>query len=124
MFGPSLAIGVGHICTNSAGLGILPLRNSLLLTVIDAVGVPISATGQDVDSLALMRRAYFSRAEYSERRFITKFFQVFDDFSKSEADVPFDVFEEASNRSNCIDVFSDVWPEMSGIILSGALSCG
>jgi len=80
--------------------------------------------GQDVDSLSLMRRTDFTRAKYSPRRLITKFFQVFNNFSKSEADVPFDVFEEASNRSNCIDVFSDVWPEMSGIILSGALSCG
>jgi hypothetical protein len=84
-----------------------------------AIGV-----GQDVDSLSLMRRADFRRAKYSPRRFITKLFQIFDDFSESKTDVSFDVFEEASNRSHCIDVFSDVWPEMSGIIFSGALSCG
>jgi hypothetical protein len=84
-----------------------------------AIGV-----GQDVDSLSLMRRADFSRAEYSPRRFVTKAFQIFDDFSESKTDVSFDVFKEASNRSHCCDVFSDVWPQMSWVILSCSLSCG
>jgi len=80
--------------------------------------------GQDVDSLSLMRRTDFTRAKYSPRRFVTKFFQVFDDFSESKSDVSFDVFEEASNRSHCLNMFSDPGPEVPGIILSGALSCG
>jgi hypothetical protein len=79
--------------------------------------------GKDIDSLSLMRRADFSRAEYSKRRCKIKAFQVLDDFAESEADVSFDVFKEASNRSYCFDMFSDVWPEVAGVIFSGALSC-
>jgi hypothetical protein len=51
--------------------------------------------GQDEDPLALMRRADFSRAEYSPRRRVTKLAQMLDDLSESEADVSFDVLEEA-----------------------------
>jgi hypothetical protein len=69
-----------------------------------------------------MGRANFNRAEYSPRRFVTKAFQVAKDFSESKVDVPFDVFKEASNRSNCSDMIEDVGPQMSGIISSSPLS--
>tara|TARA_R110002020_G_scaffold44181_2_gene127721 strand:- start:2740 stop:3261 length:522 start_codon:yes stop_codon:yes gene_type:complete len=84
----------------------------------DAVG-----DRQDKDSLPLMWRADFSRAEYSPRRCVTKAFQVFDNFSESEADVSFDVFKKASNRSNCFDVLPDVGPEVSWVFCAFALPC-
>jgi hypothetical protein len=55
--------------------------------------------GQDEDALPLVRRADFSRAEYSPRRRVTKLAQMFDDFSESKADVSFDVLEEAQPGS-------------------------
>jgi len=71
-----------------------------------------------------VRRADFSRAEYSPRNRVTKAFQVCNDFSESKADVPFDVLEEAANRSNCLDVSLNEWPEVSGVFCAFAKPCG
>jgi hypothetical protein len=51
--------------------------------------------GHDKDPLSLVRRTAFSRAEYSPRRFVTKFFQFSNDFSKSKANMSFDILKEA-----------------------------
>ena len=79
--------------------------------------------GHDEDPFSLMDSvADFTRAEYAPRRFITSCFQVANDFSESKGDVSFDVFKEALNRSNCVDDFEDVGPEVSGVILSFSFS--
>ena len=78
--------------------------------------------GKDVDSLALVRCADFSRAEYSPRCTVTIFFHVADDRGESKRDVSFDIFKEALSRSNCVDMFSDVGPEMTGVLLPASLS--
>jgi hypothetical protein len=74
--------------------------------------------GHDKHSLSLVRRANFSRAEYSPRRFVTKFFQFSNDFSQSKADVSFDIFEEAELWSKNANALCDVRPEMSGVVCS------
>jgi hypothetical protein len=78
--------------------------------------------GHDKHSLSLVRRANFSRAEYSPRRFVTKFFQFSNDFSQSKADVSFDIFEEAELWSKNANALCDVRPEMSGVVCSKSLS--
>jgi hypothetical protein len=55
--------------------------------------------GKDEYALALVARAKFRRAKYSERRRVTQAVQAVDDFSQPQADVPFDVLEEAQSRS-------------------------
>jgi len=47
---------------------------------------------------------------------VTSFFQIGQDFSKPQADVPVDVLEEASIWSDCFNVAKDVGPEVSGVI--------
>tara|TARA_B100001121_G_C18656801_1_gene606821 strand:+ start:898 stop:1362 length:465 start_codon:yes stop_codon:yes gene_type:complete len=70
-----------------------------------------------------VRCANFTRAENSKRRFVIKSFQVFDNFSKSERDVSFDVFEETLNRSNCSNNVVDVRPEVSGVVFAFSFPC-
>ena len=119
----SLADGVGHtLClaidsSECLTLPVLPADPPWLLPYGVADGV-----GKDIDSLALVRCADFSRAEYSPRCAVTIFFHVADDRGESKRDVSFDVFKEALSRSNCVDMFSDVGPEMSGIFFSLAPS--
>ena len=83
-----------------------------------------AGVGQNKDSLPLVWRADFSRAEYSPRRCVTKAFQVFNDLSESEADVSFDVLKEALNRSNCSNDVVDVRPEVSGVVCPGSFPGG
>ena len=78
--------------------------------------------GHNEDPFSLVGCADFSRAEYSPRRFVTKAFQVANDFSESKVDVSFDVFKETSNRSNCSDDFPDVRPEMSFVFFCSSFS--
>lgn len=83
------------------------------------------AVGQDEDSLALMRCANFTRAEYSPRRFVTNAFQFADDPSESQRDVSFDVLKEADSGSHSSNSICDPWPEMSGVVFSKSFSgCG
>jgi hypothetical protein len=63
-----------------------------------------------------MRRAAFSRAEYSPRRLITKLFQFCNNLSESESDMSFDILEEAKPGSHPSDSVSDVRPEVTGIV--------
>jgi hypothetical protein len=79
--------------------------------------------GQDENSLALVRRAAFSRAEYAPRRSVTKFFQFSNDFSESKADVSFDILEEAELWSKKSNAACDVGPKMSWVVCSGSFSC-
>jgi hypothetical protein len=80
--------------------------------------------GQDENPLSLVRRAAFSRAEYSPRRFVTKFFQFSNDFSESKADVPLDILEEAELWSKKSNAACDVGPKMSWVVCSKSLpSC-
>lgn len=83
-----------------------------------------AAVGQDEDALALVRCANFSRAEYSPRRCVTKAPQVSEDIPQSEADVSFDVLEEADAGLAKSNSVCDVGPEMPGIVCPSALSSG
>jgi len=68
--------------------------------------------GQDEDPLPLVRRADFTRAEYSPRRRVTCCSQVSDDFAESEADMSFDILEEAELGSENPNSVCDKWPEV------------
>lgn len=76
----------------------------------------------DEDSLALVWRTAFSRAEYSPRCFVTQLFQVADDAGESHRDVALDVLKEDNGRSNCLDSSPDVWPEMPLVVVTLAES--
>jgi hypothetical protein len=52
------------------------------------------------DSLALMRRTNFSRAEYSPRCFVTQLLQIADDAGESHRDVALDVLKKDNGRSD------------------------
>jgi hypothetical protein len=80
------------------------------------------AVGQDKHSLSLVRRTAFSRREYSPRRFVTKFFQLSNDFSESKADVSFDVFKEADSGLENANSTCDVGPQVSWVFCSESLS--
>lgn len=79
--------------------------------------------GQDEHPLSLVRRADFTRAEYSPRRRVTKASQLFDDISESEGDMSFDVLKEAESGSQNANAICDVGPEVAGVIFSEPLSC-
>jgi hypothetical protein len=70
----------------------------------------------------LVRRAAFSRAKYAPRRFVTKAFQVCNDFSESKADVSFDVLKKAEFWSKKSNAACDVRPKMSWVVCSGSLA--
>jgi hypothetical protein len=70
-----------------------------------------------------MRGADFRRRENSPRRFVTKAFQFSDDILKSEADVSFNILEEANSWSHGNNSICDPRPEMSRVFLSESLSC-
>jgi hypothetical protein len=78
--------------------------------------------GQDKNPLALVRRTALSRAEYSPRRFVTKFFQFSNDFSQSKGNVSFHVLEETELWSKKSNAACDVGPKMSWIVCSKSLS--
>jgi hypothetical protein len=82
-----------------------------------------AAVGQDENSLSLVRRTDFSRAEYSPRRRVTNVCQFFNDFSQSEADVSFDVFKETDPWTHSSNSVCDPRPEVSGIVFPSPLSC-
>jgi hypothetical protein len=82
----------------------------------------VRAVGQDKDPLPLVRRADFSRAEYSPRRCVTNLFQLSNDFSESEADVSFDIFKEAELGSQNPNSVCDKWPEVARVVCAEALS--
>jgi hypothetical protein len=77
--------------------------------------------GHDEHSFALVRRAAFSRTEYSPRRFVTKFFQFSNDLSQSKADVPLDILEEAELWAKKSNAACDVGPKMSWVVCSKSL---
>jgi hypothetical protein len=78
--------------------------------------------GQDKYSFSLVRRAAFSRAKYSPRRFVTKAFQVCNDFSESKGNVSFNILEEAELWSKKSNAACDVGPKMSWVVCSGSLA--
>jgi hypothetical protein len=59
----------------------------------------VLGAAHNVDPLALVGSADFSRAEYSPRRVVTSVFQVADDFVKPEADVTLDILKENASGS-------------------------
>jgi hypothetical protein len=69
-----------------------------------------------------VRGANFSRAKYSPRRFVTKAFQLFNDFSESKADVAVDVLKETELGAQKSNSVCDIGPEMPGIIGTKSLS--
>jgi hypothetical protein len=64
------------------------------------------------------------RAEYSPRRLVTKLFQVSDNFFESEADMPFDVLEEALLWSHSPNSICDPRPEVARVVFSLPVSGG
>jgi hypothetical protein len=68
-----------------------------------------------------VRRANFSRAKYSPRRFVTKLFQFSNDFSESKTDVSFDVLEEADSWLQNPNSVCNVGPKMSWVVCSKSL---
>jgi hypothetical protein len=80
--------------------------------------------GQDENPLALVRCADFSRREYSPRCSVTDLFQFSDDLSEPEADVSFDVLEEANGWAANPNSVCDPRPQMSWVVLAESLSCG
>jgi hypothetical protein len=76
------------------------------------------AVGQDEDTFSLVRRANFTRAEYSPRRKVTNASQFFNDISESERYVSFDVFKEAQLGSKKSNPICDVRPEVSWIVFA------
>jgi hypothetical protein len=76
------------------------------------------AVGQDEDSFSLVRRADFTRAEYSPRRRVTNVSQFFNDISESEGYVSFDVFKETKFWSKKSNPICDVRPEVSWIVFA------
>jgi hypothetical protein len=81
----------------------------------------VVAVGHDKHSLSLVRRANFSRAEYSPRRLVTKAFQICNDFSESKADMSFDIFKEAELWAKKSNAACDVGPKMSWVVCSKSL---
>ena len=79
--------------------------------------------GQDEDPLALVRRADFTRREYSPRRRVTDCSQLSNDFAESEGDVSFDILEETESRANNSNCSCDVRPEVPGVFGSETLAC-
>jgi hypothetical protein len=72
--------------------------------------------GQDKHALSLVDCANLTRAEYSERTFITQFFQITDDCGESQRKVSFDILEEAHpwlKKSNSV---CDKWPEVARVV--------
>jgi hypothetical protein len=91
--------------------------------LIDEVAIPaesfqslLLAVGQDEDTLPLVWRTAFSRAEYSPRRFVTQFFQVADDAGESQRDVSFDVLKEAHLGSHKSNSVCDERPKVSWVV--------
>lgn len=80
------------------------------------------ADGQDEESLSLVARADFLRAEKSRFNAVTKSSKVSVDFFESEAEVPADVLEEAPPGADPGDVLPDDGPEVTGIFRSEALT--
>jgi hypothetical protein len=79
--------------------------------------------GQDKDSLALMGRTDFRRAEYSPRCSVTQSCQVFDNVGQSQADMSFDVFKETNGWSHGSNSICDPRPEVSCIVFASPLAC-
>jgi hypothetical protein len=69
--------------------------------------------GHDEDPLSLVRCADFTRREYSPRNFVTNAFQFFNDLSESEADVSFNILEEADLGSHKSNSVCDERPKVS-----------
>jgi hypothetical protein len=91
--------------------------------LVDEVAMPaesfqslLLAVGQDEDTLPLVWRTAFSRAEYSPRHFVTQFFQVADNAGESQRDVSFDVLEEADLGSHKSNSVCDERPKVSWVV--------
>jgi len=80
--------------------------------------------GQDEHPFSLVRRADFTRREYSPRALITNAFQFSNDFAESEADVSFDIFKEAESWPKKSNSVCNPRPEVSWIVFTCSLACG
>lgn len=69
-----------------------------------------------------MWRADFLRCVQAERTSETEELQVSEDISETEREMPGDIFEEDSPRSNSLEVPGDDGPQMSGVVLPGPLA--
>jgi hypothetical protein len=82
------------------------------------------AVGHDEDSLSLVARADFSRAEYSPRCIVTIFIQIAEYRGESQRNVSFDVFKEDSTWSNSSNCSAQKRPEVSWVIGSSSFTGG
>jgi hypothetical protein len=80
--------------------------------------------GHDKHSFPLVRCANFTRTKYSPRRFVTNASQFFDDCSKSEANVSFDILEETKFGSHDSNSICDERPEVAWIVGAKSLAGG
>jgi hypothetical protein len=80
--------------------------------------------GQDEDPEPLVRRANFCRREQACRRRKAHAPKLLQDGFKAEADVTGDVFKEDPFRGTFPDDAGDLGPEVTGIIVTTALSGG
>ena len=71
-----------------------------------------------------MGRPNFARAKYSPRRFVTKSFQFFDNFSESKTDVAIDVFKETDSGLEKSNSVCNKRPEVAGIVFAKSISGG
>jgi len=78
--------------------------------------------GQDEDAHALVRRADFCRREQARRRRVTHVPKLSQHGLKAKGDVPGDVFEKDPFRSAFANDAGDLWPEVTGIVGTTALS--
>ena len=78
--------------------------------------------GQDENPEPLVRRADFCRREQTRRRRVAQSPKLSQDGFKPEGDVTGHVFEEHPCRAAFTDDTGDVWPEVTGVIGTTALT--
>ncbi len=78
--------------------------------------------GQDEDAEPLVRPADFCRAEQARRRCVTQSPKLSQDCLEAKGDVTGDVFEKDPFGAALADDPGDLWPEVTGIVSTIALS--
>lgn len=70
-----------------------------------------------------MASARFSRSEQARFCAVAQSPKASDDFGKSQIDVPFDVFGKDGAGPDFPDDPLNLWPQVPGVVLTGALPC-
>ena len=78
--------------------------------------------GQDEDAKPLVRRADFCRAEQTRRRRVAHVPKLSQNGFKAEGDMACDVFKEDPFGAAFADDAGDLWPEVTGVIGTTALT--